>query len=176
MKKMISLVCLALIVAGTAMAQGKGGKKEWQEKVRAEKVGYLTAELNLTVEEAQVFWPVYNAAQEKRQEAFKTRRKAMKALEKALNTGEGDVTTLLNEYLKTQDVCAAAEKEFVGKFKGVIPVEKVAKLVLAEENFKHRQIGQLQHGNGPHPQGRHPGQNRNPNNPGLSRNPGQEAK
>ena len=54
MKKLISMVCLALLVALTASAQEKSEKKgaNWQDKVRAERVGFLTTELDLSEAEA----------------------------------------------------------------------------------------------------------------------------
>ena len=147
MKKLISMVCLALLVALTASAQEKSEKKgaNWQDKVRAERVAFLTTELDLSEAEAQDFWPVYNAVQQERRDAFKAVRSATKALSEALKKGEGDT--------------AALERSSVERFKKVLPIEKVAKLSLAEEKFRHRQIGQLQQGR---PQGNRPGQNRQP--------------
>ena len=157
MKKLISMVCLALLVALTASAQKKG--ENWQEKVRAERVAFLTTELDLSEAEAQVFWPVYNALQQERRDAFKAVRSATKALSEALKKGEGDTAALLDDYLKAREKTAALERSSVERFKKVLPIEKVAKLSLAEEKFRHRQIGQLQQGR---PQGNRPGQNRQP--------------
>ena len=157
MKKLISMVCLALLVALTASAQKKG--ENWQEKVRAERVAFLTTELDLSEAEAQVFWPVYNAVQQERRDAFKAVHSAAKALSNALKKGEGDTAALLEAYLKAHEQTTALERSSVERFKKVLPIEKVAKLTLAEEKFRHRQIGQLQQGR---PQGNRPGQNRQP--------------
>ena len=157
MKKIISLVGVALVLTLTASAQKKG--ENWQEKVRAERVAFLTTELDLSEAEAQVFWPVYNAVQQERRDAFKAVRSATKALSEALKKGEGDTAALLDDYLKAREKTAALERSSVERFKKVLPIEKVAKLSLAEEKFRHRQIGQLQQGR---PQGNRPGQNRQP--------------
>ena len=157
MKKIISLVGVALVLTLTASAQKKG--ENWQEKVRAERVAFLTTELDLSEAEAQVFWPVYNAVQQERRDAFKAVRSATKALSEALKKGEGDTAALLDDYLKAREKTTALERSSVERFKKVLPIEKVAKLTLAEEKFRHRQIGQLQQGR---PQGNRPGQNRQP--------------
>ena len=161
MKKLISMVCLALLVALTASAQEKSEKKgaNWQDKVRAERVAFLTTELDLSEAEAQDFWPVYNAVQKERRDAFKAVHSAAKALSNALKKGEGDTAALLEAYLKAHEQTTALERSSVERFKKVLPIEKVAKLSLAEEKFRHRQIGQLQPGR---PQGNRPGQNRQP--------------
>ena len=157
MKKIISLVGVALVLTLTASAQKKG--ENWQEKVRAERVAFLTTELDLSEAEAQDFWPVYNAVQQERRDAFKAVRSATKALSEALKKGEGDTAALLDDYLKAREKTTALERSSVERFKKVLPIEKVAKLTLAEEKFRHRQIGQLQQGR---PQGNRPGQNRQP--------------
>ena len=157
MKKIISLVGVALVLTLTASAQQKG--ENWQEKVRAERVAFLTTELDLSEAEAQDFWPVYNAVQQERRDAFKAVHSAAKALSNALKKGEGDTAALLEAYLKAHEQTTALERSGVERFKKVLPIEKVAKLTLAEEKFRHRQIGQLQQGR---PQGNRPGQNRQP--------------
>ena len=101
MKKVITLVCLALIVAGTASAQKQNGN--WREKVRSEKIAFITMELDLSEAEAQVFWPVYNDVEKTRREAFQESRAAAKALKEALAKGEGDVNALLDEYLAKRE-------------------------------------------------------------------------
>ena len=45
--------------AGQAQAQKKCDDG-WKEKMMSEKIAFLTHEINITPEEAQAFWPVYN--------------------------------------------------------------------------------------------------------------------
>jgi hypothetical protein len=154
MKKFIS-VCLILLVSAAAFAQQhgqRGNKEDWREKVRAEKVAFLTQELSLTEAEAQAFWPVYNDVQEKTREAFKVQWEAFKKLSDALESGEGSVDALLNDYLAAKAACEKVESDALPRYKQVLPVEKVAKLILAEEKFRHQQIGRLG-GQGGRPQG-----------------------
>ena len=157
MKKFIS-VCLILMISVAAFAQQRqqrGDNENWREKVRAEKVAFLTNELSLTEAEAQAFWPVYNQVQEDSREAYKAQWDAFKKLSEAIQNGESDVETLLNDYLATKAACEQLEGNAIPKYKKVLPVEKVAKLVLAEEKFRHQQIGRL---GGPQggPQGERP--------------------
>jgi hypothetical protein len=56
MKRIFILIGIFLVTALAAPAQqGKGG-----EQLEALKIAYLTRKLNLTSDEAQRFWPVYN--------------------------------------------------------------------------------------------------------------------
>ena len=53
MKKYIYLLVIVATISLNAMAQ-KGGRLE------AMKIGFITERLNLSSDEAKVFWPVYN--------------------------------------------------------------------------------------------------------------------
>ena len=58
-----AVAAFAIISASSVSAQPN--KQNWHEKMMSEKIGYLTAQLELTPEEAQVFWPVYNKIAER---------------------------------------------------------------------------------------------------------------
>ena len=165
MKKLIALFAAsALVLSAFAQApQQKPGKnadfrKQQKERLQAEKIAYITAELELTPEEAQVFWPVYNKAQAEQKEANKAVGEKMKAVKAALKEGAADdeVGKLLKEYAKARgdkkDVMAAYSDQFV---KVVGPV-KTAKLYITEESFRKQQIGRLGGGEGQRPGGPRP--------------------
>ena len=163
MKKIISILGALLLVSVVAFAQPqhkKGNNKDgeqWREKVRAEQVAFLTNELNLTESEAQSFWPVYNDVQNQRREAFKASADAFKALQEGIDGN--DVSKLLDKYLDAQKACQKIDADAVARYKKVLPVEKVAKLMMAEEKFRHQQIGKLGQGGGNRPGGPRPGKN-----------------
>ena len=156
MKKVISVIAVAMLVSVAAFAQKDNSKKKgddnaWREKVRAEQVAHITQDLNLTEAEAQKFWPVYNDVQNKRREAYKVSFQAMKALKEKMDAGE-DVSKELETYLDTKKSIEEFDRSAVKEYKRVLPTEKVAKLILSEERFRHNQIGKLgggQHQGGP---------------------------
>lgn len=150
MKKIISVFLALVLVSAFAFAQNQNKKRDpeqWREKVRAEQVAFLTSELDLTEAEAQAFWPVYNSVQDKRRAAFKASSEAFKALKKGID-GE-DVSALLDKYIAAKKACEAIDEEALASFKSVLPVQKVAKLYLAEEKFRHQQIGKFGKGGRP---------------------------
>ncbi len=122
-------------------------KKNWEEKFRAEKVAYLSQELDLTAAEAENFWPVYNQIEKERFEAMKHRMDAFKALKAALKDGkeEGEIERLTEQYVRANDR-EQFDLDAVARLKKVIPAEKVAKLVLAEEKFRSQQFHRLKGG------------------------------
>lgn len=157
MKKVFSLICALAVVSAVALAQpGNNGQNsqgnDWRERVRAAQVAFLTSELDLTEAEAQAFWPVYNDVQKQRRDAFEAQQKAYMALQKGIDGN--DVNKLLQEYMAATKKLDTVEEGAVDRYKKVLPVKKVAKLLLAEEKFRHQQIGRLGQGGMPFgPQG-----------------------
>lgn len=145
MKKLISLFFAVALMSAAAFAQPHNdkGADHWRERVRAEQIAFITSELDLTEAEAQAFWPVYNDIQNKRREAFQASMNAFSELQKG--TEGKDVEKLLNDYLECKNASEKLDAEAVARYKKVLPIEKVAKLFLAEEKFRHQQIRRLGH-------------------------------
>lgn len=158
MKKIISVLALAVLVCTAALAQKeKGNKEQWREKVRLEQAAYIKAELKLSDEEAQKFWPVYEDVQARRREAFKESFDAMKTLKEDLDNGR-DSGKSLDKYLSAKKKIQDLDNDAVKKYSKVLPKDKVARLVLSEERFRHNQIGKFGQGgqqHGQRPQGGH---------------------
>ncbi|MBE6223053.1 MAG: hypothetical protein E7125_06310 [Bacteroidales bacterium] len=169
MKKIISVFLSLALVAGLAQAQNnkqdqKKGGNDWREKVRAEQVAFITSELDLTESEAQAFWPVYNDVQKQRRKAFQATGQAFKALSEGANGN--DAANLLDKYLDAKSAGEKVEAEAVARYKKVLPVSKVAKLLLAEEKFRQNQIHRLGQGGPGRPGagGNRPGNRPQPSN------------
>ena len=172
MKKIISVFALAALMSVAALAQDfekgqkKGDNDAWREKVRAEQVAFITSELDLTESEAQKFWPVYNDIQAQRREAYKESFEAMKELEESIQNDK-DQDKKLDKYVSAKRKIAEIENDSVKKYSKVLPKQKVAKLLLSEERFRHNQIGKLGQGGRPGGHGQmHQGQRPDGQRPG----------
>nr|MCR5071043.1 hypothetical protein [Bacteroidales bacterium] len=104
MKKLV-IVMLAACIAAAAFAQPqgdrKGGKQDF-ERIKAEKVAFITSEVGLTSKEAEAFWPIYNKIDEQQRELNKAERKAFKALNDAIKAGT-DTKDLLDEWINAKN-------------------------------------------------------------------------
>ena len=159
MKKVISVLCALMVLSISAFAQGpqgpqgprRGGDNGWRERVRAEKVAFLTEEIDLTESEAQVFWPIYNEIQKAQREGFEEVQKAYMAMEKGVQekkTGK-EMEKLVHAYIDAKDKNDGIETKYMNKLLKALPAEKVARYYVAEEKFRHQQIGRLGNGNFP---------------------------
>ena len=54
------LILLILLISSNIYAQPPVKKAEMKEKIKSLKISFITENLELTSEEAQQFWPVYN--------------------------------------------------------------------------------------------------------------------
>ena len=156
MKKILTIfTIIATMACMSVSAQAHRGRgEEWKEKMMAEKIAFLTLEVGLTPEEAQAFWPVYNQVEKEKDEAMFTMINAYKEMSKAMEEkkGEKEISALLDKYLDAQKKVNEVENGIAAKYKAVLPVEKVAKLYVAEEKFRRQQIRKLHHGGEGKPQ------------------------
>ena len=66
MKNYISILAFLIFASGITAQENRGVKRDGKRKQRsdsrieAKKVAYITEELDLSTEEAQRFWPLYN--------------------------------------------------------------------------------------------------------------------
>ena len=161
MKKVFSVLCALAVLAAGAFAQGpqrpgqpprRGGDDNgWRERVRSEKVAFLTQEIDLSESEAQVFWPIYNEIQKAQRESFDAVRAAYEAMEKGVadkKTGK-EMEKLVNAYIDAKSKNEGIETRYFNKLMKALPAEKVARYYVAEEKFRHQQIGRLGNGNFP---------------------------
>lgn len=66
MKKISLFLCLALI-SFSLLAQRKENKPGYdREKLSAAKIAFITQKLDITPDQAEQFWPLYNAFEDKR--------------------------------------------------------------------------------------------------------------
>ena len=156
MKKVISVLCALVVLSMGAFAQGpqgprRGGDNGWRERVRAEKVAFLTEEIDLTESEAQVFWPIYNEIQKAQRDGFEAVKNAYDAMAKGVEEKKSskEMEKLVKAYIDAKEKNEGIETKYLNKLLKVLPAEKVARYYVAEEKFRHQQIGRLGNGNFP---------------------------
>ena len=147
MKKLLNTFiafALMLVAAAGAQAQGKFDPS-WKEKLMSEKIAFLTMELDLTPEEAQALWPVYNVVRKDLDQAIHEVMMSHKQLSEAVdaNKSKKEISAILDKFVQAKDRQDKIEQESIESYKAVLPVEKVAKLIVAEEKFRRQYIHKL---------------------------------
>lgn len=165
--KQILISILILILAGsTSFAQecpepqqeNQGAVKQHQhqqekkkypsrEELQSQKIAFFTQELDLTPEEAQKFWPVYNEAGKKLQAARKEINMCLKELHTALKSetpaSDAEIKLLMGKYFKACEAEIETQSDNFEEIAKIIPVHKAAKTFSLEERFRVMLIKQL---------------------------------
>ncbi|MCI2081876.1 MAG: hypothetical protein LKK19_00635 [Bacteroidales bacterium] len=158
MKQILTTIVIVVLSVCTAFGQEtnqENGKNDWKEKIKSEKIAFFSSELSLTPEEAQAFWPVYNAYRSKCDDAHFATMKALWNLKKNEDASGKEMQDLVRAYKSA----SANEYRIIMEtpdYSNILPIEKEAKLYVTEEMFRMKMIGKLRK-NGPGPGG----QNRN---------------
>jgi len=150
MKRYILTCLLIVLLSPFALAQPDHDFEGKREKIRALKVAYITEKLQLTPNEAERFWPVYNEFEEKRHnlEMDLSGQRMEKKPDIALMTDE-EVDRFIQDRLKMEEQILVLKKEYFVEFKEVLPVKKVFRLYEAENGFKRLLLERLQEGQRP---------------------------
>ncbi len=137
MKKYIYLVAIFATISLNAMAQ-KG------ERLETMKIGFITERLNLSSDEAKVFWPVYNKFTDdmkKLRQSSKGKISEEMADMSAMTDAEAE--KVLNDMVNFKIQEADLLKKYAAEFKKVLPVKKVVLLFKAENDFKRELLKKL---------------------------------
>jgi len=138
------LLFIIFIIAGLQTTIAQNDRANRREQIRAQKVAFITSELQLTVDEAQKFWPVYNEFDAKREKILENRRDYLqKYIKNPDNLSDKEYEKLSDDVVKTQLDEAKLVEEYHVKFKLVLPAKKVVSLYKAEFQFKNKLLKQI---------------------------------
>lgn len=139
------LILAALVLICATISAGASEKGDWKQKMMSEKIAFLTVELNLTLEEAQAFWPVYNQVCAEFDTTMEEIFKAQRAMSKAIgeNKSEAEISALLDRYLSAQQKQREVNASMAERHRKVLPESKVAKLYISEEKFRRQCIHRM---------------------------------
>jgi hypothetical protein len=160
MKRILLALPAFFLIALVSVGQPPEGKRE---RVEAMKIGFLTDRLDLSPDEAKLFWPVYNKYQDELDALRKGRRNnLMNARQGIDEMSDADVAKTVDAELQFRQSELDIIRKYDPQFRKILPIKKVASLYQAEEAFKRKLLEMLQD--------RRDG--RNDDRPGPPRRPG----
>jgi len=89
-----------------------------REKMEAYRVAFITEKLELTTEEAQQFWPIFN---EREQQLTDT-----------------EIQALIDRHFDFKQQELNIEREYTAKFAKALPLRKIIMLHRVEREFRHK--------------------------------------
>lgn len=129
MKFLLQILFMLMLVAGnSALAQTS------RDKVEALRVEYINKRVDLTTVEAERFWPVYNEYNDKIKAIRRNLRQNYRKAPEQVSEQEAE--QLYTLFLQSKQAEADVHKQYNEKLKSIVGVKKMARLHLAEEEFR----------------------------------------
>ncbi len=116
-----------------------------EDKIWALKVAFFTQKLDLNSDEAQRFWPVYNAFQAELKLLRKSRKNLLQETSENLESlSEKEIDSAMEDEMNLIQKEIDLRRKYHPQFKSVISIRKTALLYKAEEQFKRRLLEEIQ--------------------------------
>lgn len=130
----ITMVLCAFVTIG--MAQNRN------EKIEAFKIGIFTQQMELTPAESQVFWPLYNEYEAKK-EALKMQYNKKGQFRNLDGLSDKETEQLILKHFEGEEAELDLRRIYFEKFKAILPITKVAKIYKSEFIFKQKLVQEM---------------------------------
>jgi hypothetical protein len=110
-----------------------------REQIKTLKIAFFTERLNLTPDEAAVFWPIYNEHEKKKESLRGEQRSEIRAKFKNLDAiTEKEARQALSRYLELEEEEEELDKSFYLKISEEFSAVRTLRLFQAEQDFRRR--------------------------------------
>lgn len=143
MKKIISLTfCIITVMSAYAQLDppphppGPPGGPD-DEKTESLRIAFLSSYLNLTPEEGQKFWPVYNQMRDELKMVMDKEMQLQHDMD-INKLSDAELNGLISSHFENEQQILNIKKKYAEEFKKVLPLKKVVLLADAENEFKRK--------------------------------------
>jgi len=144
MRLLINHLILAILLCLSVNIQAQvNNDQEMQEKIKAARIAMITERLNLTPEQAQKFWPIYNEFSSKKREARRELSQALRGIDRE-NVSEQEMKELVELRLAVKQQELDLEKQYSSRLLNVISNEQMVRLSQAESDFRQKVLKTIQ--------------------------------
>ncbi|TXD84705.1 hypothetical protein ESY86_03135 [Subsaximicrobium wynnwilliamsii] len=110
-----------------------------KEKIKALKIAHITEQLNLTENEAQKFWPIYNT-NEALEDQLRKQSTARRKEKNQEDLSETEAKSLLLDMVQLENDKQELQSKLVNDLLKVLPATKIIKLMQVERSFRRKLI------------------------------------
>ena len=133
MKRLTKIWTLSFIVLLLCYANSQAQKPG--DRIKAKRIAFFTDKLQLTPDEAQKFWPVFNEYDQKKNALNVEKRKLNETFQNNASN-EAEVDKIINKYIQIAQQETQLLELYNKKFRAILTAQKVMNLYLAETEFK----------------------------------------
>ena len=128
---------ILLTIALSSIFTNMKAQEDRKEQIERLRVAFISEELDLSSEEAQVFWPVFNTFRDQRRELEKDIRR-IRQLEEKAPLSEQDVLRLNKKVSENRRSIIRIEEQLIIDLMPILGPERTLKLMSIESEFKKR--------------------------------------
>ncbi len=141
MKNIYTLLFLLFSILGFSQ-----DTEERIERIKALRIAFISEKLELTPEEAQQFWPIFNQFDDRQSKLQREKRKLMRNLRSGntMNLSEKETAKLMEEDERLENEIQNNRRQLVKDLQGVIPNRKILMLRQIDIEFKQKLLQQIQ--------------------------------
>lgn len=141
MKNIYTLLFLLFSLIGFSQ-----NTEERIERIKALRIAFISEKLELTPEEAQQFWPIFNQFDDRQSKLQREKRKLMRNLRpgNTINLSEKETAQLIDEDERLANEIEKNRRQLVKDLQGVIPNRKILTLRQIDIEFKQKLLQQIQ--------------------------------
>ncbi len=133
------IIILFICMSSVGMTQKRELGGPQKEKIESYKIAFFTRQMQLTPQEATVFWPLYNQYMESIDVQKENRRESLRDAKESLDKmSDEEVNKLIDNRLLQAETALIERKEFVTALRKVLPAKKIVQYFKAEEQFKRK--------------------------------------
>ena len=111
-----------------------------REKIEVQKIAFITKQLDLTPEEAQKFWPVYNQFSDARKQLHEQHKKNRKNID---DLSDSEIEQVIDDHIILDQKELDIKKKYHAEFKKVLSNKKIAKLYHSEDQFRRELLKRI---------------------------------
>ena len=139
MYKIISFLAILMLFTSLVSAQGRRRElsPEMRAKFEAQKISYITQQLEISPKEAQLFWPLYNEMKKKKDlfhQEFRQLYTTMRHDSDSLS--EKELAKISDRIADLKVEKAKLERDYHYKFKKVLSTKQLLDLYMADKEYK----------------------------------------
>ncbi|MBP2833070.1 hypothetical protein J8281_12815 [Aquimarina sp. U1-2] len=143
MNKIVFIISIILL-SFSAFGQNSKG-----EKIKALKIAYITEQLELSSQEAEQFWPIYNVYENNMRKLKKQERNLIKSFrdtqDQSLELSEQNAKKHLEIYTELVTQKSTTRTSLIQNLQGVLSNQKVVRLIKAENDFNRKLLDRIKH-------------------------------
>lgn len=138
--KIVTVVLVWLVMSSSIGAQERGIK---EERLEAQKVSFITTKLDLSQEEAKVFWPVYDDYQEESRAIRSKLKELSSKVTSSADVSDQEAGSLVSQMLSAEEEEIQLKRRYVAQLEPTIGYKKIAVLFSLEREFREQILRNL---------------------------------